>query len=188
MWSYDLFAWICGGFCGWFLWQCLPIVAPIGLVMVGATPVHCVKNAGGVGDTHWVGRDTLMHGLETRVYTVCIAHCASEQVHCTWYRTQCSMYIVCGMQCILKDGALWNVGIVQYVVWGTLMQCLGTAAYSYTPLLQSPPPRSASFKLVQQSTFQVHRGWTGCVCIVYILYLCSIVDLYFCCSIAVCLP
>ena len=156
--------------------------------MVCATPVHCVKNAGGVGDTHWVGRDTLMHGLETRVYTVCIAHCASEQVHCTWYRTQCSMYIVCGMQCILKDGALWNVGIVQYVVWGTLMQCLGTAAYSYTPLLQSPPPRSASFKLVQQSTFQVHRGWTGCVCIVYILYLCSIVDLYFCCSIAVCLP
>ena len=50
--------------------QCLPIVAPIGLVMVGATPVHCVKNAGGVGDTHWVGRDTLMHGLETTVYSV----------------------------------------------------------------------------------------------------------------------
>ena len=104
MWSYDLFAWICGGFCGWFLWQCLPIVAPIGLVMVGATPVHCVKNAGGVGDTHWVGRDTLMHGLETRVYTVCkwagtlyLVQNTVQYVHSMWHAMH--TYGRCTMEC-----------------------------------------------------------------------------------------
>ena len=73
--------------------QCLPIVAPIGLVMVPTTPLHCVVdgtlehwdtgtlahwntgtlehwNTGTLGhwDSTWVGRDTLMQGLETTVF------------------------------------------------------------------------------------------------------------------------